>query len=1160
MDKTFTLDQLPAWSPSAASLARITRSIDCIFGKLGPSASPLVALALAALLFCGLAVPTAMADFPPALVIDSVVYPAVPVSGTSGVVSYSSANGVLVLHGATGGVAGWGADESTALNTPSLSGTWHNDYSQPISLSGPDYVPTIIIPQVLVSYTWSDGYDYMQGYDGICQSAIGTGLDSAGRCIAAYNGLTDGYIFNFNNSNGMPYGIGAGVSPIYRYQANPAPMNLDTTNGCWPPSPTISAFPSVFVYNEATLHETSFGEGIANGVGGYWSNVFYEGTKSGSATPVYGEMHLYIAASGSTGQMWGFVDGAVVNAHWNPGTQMFVWGNVGSMAVSSGTASYGPPLLEYNGTTLRLKYQDIQGSDVYCDQQNQTLAIINSSYVTTVISGGGMWSGSYDPYAQRIYMGEVNIAAVSADGLTILGLPNAVTVITNSSNLSASIGGLYDPSMIYSLHRPDGTTVYKFACRNGYGCSVYFLMGFYWQFQDDHGASPIYQVFDANTVIDATGGWPANLTVTALPAQAFVDNAWLNTNLYTTGPMQTGQTLLNLDGVGTANIWNDFSYSSGDVVFGGGRVYTENYYSGSGLRMCVYNFSGTDMRYVMANEGLGQVIYGWNPNNDGWNLPPSLPDTITFSSHSPHYGPAQVSWNGTSARFSYTDINNGIDVYNTLTNGESAPFQVTIDSNSLVTVIGTQPNLSGTYNASTYQFNLNGGTLLAQDATGNLLGTASGLVIYSAAPWSGSVLLAGGNSSDGDYSTWGGAIYKFKRNDGSYGIKFLGIPQGSLFIVQNPDGTVSPYYRYSENSGDFILNTVAGEGFPSSSIWPRQLYVNGHYTALDASSEVVLNGGYTRQVSYHVQPGGETITVNWSGNSGAVVGSYGSYGSFLGTWDGGNLFGSLPNGLVITTSPPSYIARFGPPQIKWNGVELVFDPLASAVSASNPQGMDIYRDSLGLGLSARIGSNGAVTLYQADGSQLTGTYDSGTYQFNFGTQPAGSIQADSAQGFVLHSSSGRGTSGEPGTNNATMEAPGNFDVQGNVFSLGNWTNASGNSTPGLMLTFTSGSNNQASVLRFGAVRKTTDWVWSHADPDGSSSQITAMKLDSANRLQLFDPAVQTTGTTAKATIVLDPAVSGTSRLQGTVHVSGTMLIQPLGDIEMGSFTTGNAPQ
>ena len=118
--------------------------------------------------------------------------------------------------------------------------------------------------------------------------------------------------------------------------------------------------------------------------------------------------------------------------------------------------------------------------------------------------------------------------------------------------------------------------------------------------------------------------------------------------------------------------------------------------------------------------------------------------------------------------------------------------------------------------------------------------------------------------------------------------------------------------------------------------------------------------------------------------------------------------------------------------------------------------------------------------------------------------------------------------------------------------------------PGLYLSFTDQTATSPSLLQFGTGRQWTAWVWSHADSDGSSTQDPMMQVDSANRLNLFpppgSPGAQTSGSAAQATVVLDPSVSGTSRIPGTVSMPGTILVNQSGDLSMGSFTSGTAPQ
>jgi len=108
-----------------------------------------------------------------------------------------------------------------------------------------------------------------------------------------------------------------------------------------------------------------------------------------------------------------------------------------------------------------------------------------------------------------------------------------------------------------------------------------------------------------------------------------------------------------------------------------------------------------------------------------------------------------------------------------------------------------------------------------------------------------------------------------------------------------------------------------------------------------------------------------------------------------------------------------------------------------------------------------------------------------------------------------------------------------LDVLGNIFSLGSWLNDS--SHAGLTLSYSDCANSSsAATVSLTASRPLTNWLWSSATERGSATH-PSMKLDSRNRLILYDPADPTT-----PAIILDPA--------GKSH------IKPQGDLSMGEFT------
>ena len=1098
----------------------------------------------------------AFGDFPPVLVSgwgSGTMCSRIKVSGTDYAV-YSADWGVFILHGENGGDAAWGDDETEALNNPRAIGTWYNDYSQSSYISGLGEAPSFCfaLPQVLLYYSSSIQAPTLRGYDGQQQQAIGSGEISgtAGNFVAAYNGLPNGYIFSFD-----------GTSPIYRYNAgDPSkPTQILATNGVYPPS-NVAILSSTINFNNITLTKTSFTDGIGNG---YWSHTYYQGNNSSGT--VYGDLHVCINGDGSIGKMWGTVGDTTVTAQWDPTTKMFIADQTlgtTSLITSPSTPQYGPPQVEVNGKILPFRYLDAQNNDVYCDPTGQTWVAISGSNMVTVCDAYTTVTGTYDRTGQSFSPELGDCAAVSADGTTLLGLPDGLWVYTTgwvpgTIHYTDGMPLASDPN--YSLYRSDGTALFKYVrvtdswgdtYSRWYDGELFHLSG-----------SPLYR-YSRNLVLDAINGWPDS---SVAPPFGFSSVAYINGSV------------VNLNGSG----W----FLSDDFGF----VYSFNY-SGPGGSMSGWvagNENNADMHYFYLSAANGDECWSnWiGVSNGSFSVIGYSGNTInvTFGPMpdvAPQGYPSQIDWNGTV--YPYSSSGGGY----TNPNGN---LQIVING-STVTVSGTHA-ITGIYNPDTFQFNFNGDpamkTFVAQDANGNLLGTPVGLSLYFSGTQGGfgqSIKLGDGTLLSSSNTT----VYNFRQADGTLGVKYLGIPQGSLFVVADASGYyTSPVYRYSSSGGDFVLKTGSNGAWAASNLYPRQLYVNGHYASIDATTQNSWitpiygpNSGnavgqeFGGQVAYRVQPGGQVFTIawtwgapygwiydatsnswNWSnathGFSATISGNYNQFANVNGLWDGGQIFSGLPSGLVISVAPPSLTAQYGPPQIKWNGVELVYNPQSSVTTSTNPQGANVYTDTLGLGMLAMVGKDGSVTLYGADGSQYAGTYDPNSYQFAFTGQSPGTIQADSTQGFVLHSSSGRNDNDNTATSDATMEALGNFDVQGNSFSLGNWV-LSGTSMPGLILSY---ANSQPSVVQFAGARRLTKWVWSHAHSDGSTTQEVTMQVDGGNRLKLYDPAAQSTGTTAvQPTIIWDPSASGTSQVKGVI------LIQPKGDLEMGSYTNGPAPQ
>lgn len=1065
------------------------------------------------------------ADFPPALVIDGSVSSGTMIAATSGscYYKYTVTGGVLLLSGSSGGQAAWGSTEASALNAPSATGTW--DGGLTVSITG----HAVVVPQVVVSYPGTVSPVAMTAYNGASYTAAGTGTNAAGRFVVAYHGLSDGCIFTF----------GDGL-PCYRYQAGSKPVVINTGSNGWPPS-NLYAFPSQLYINGEKVASASFTEGISNG---YWCNEYYVGASG------YANFHIYISPDATTGILWGSVGNQTISATWDPACEYFTAdAGTGVSLVPSDQPQCGLPQIEWDGVIIPFKFRDNNGSDVYSASGTQIIIDSNGNVTATkpysTVTGwwgyGRHWTGGAFFWFGDGESQGVNMAAVSADGMSFYELIRGYAVYTSGWDPGSIMWAYYssqnndditwEQPYVYSFRRSDGTMAYF------YPRPVYY--DGYWLKLCDI----TYLCWDGDGVIDATAGLPPSDIYNLQCPSAF----WLDGTEYNAS--SGGGT----DGV--SFIFNAFYNSSEghQIIMWGG--FSLNWATGK-----------TSLEFTLADDGwLNEEPYFGSLSFSSWNgYSSDGSHYLTVSPSSPKYGPPQITWNGEVLTFSCNTT--GADVYE---HGTGA--HVTI-SGSTVTVTGTHSVL-GIYNPATYQFDFGNDQamqgFLAQNADGDLLGKPAGIVVnvnnyntWNPAP-------EGWRDGSAQYIVLGdGTTYRYSydyaRNQNTIGVKFLNIPQDSLFRIADSNGNfISPVYRYSASgTNDFVVNASHDYMDPNSYYWdssnlyPPQLYVNGHYTVLDASSlsdSRDSQGNCSGAVNYHVQPTGETISIAWTwyGSFNAVVtGSYDSFSNISGKWDGYKLFAQLPSGLVISLYPPTTAVRYGPTQVEWNGVVLTFNSVASSVSGSNPQGDDVYTDANGSSIKAVVGSNGSVVLYAADGTQYAGTYSASTGVFTITGQPEGAVVALNSSGSPAHRQSTSAT----GTAGGVSSFLGSVDIQGDYLTLGSWKDNSGYSVEGLSISFADVQNPQTTFIRFAAVRNSTTWIWSHADSDGSGAQDAIMQLDISNRLQLFDPGAQTGGTTAQPTIILDPAASGTSQFKGAV------LIAPQGDLDMGQFKTGSAPQ
>jgi len=809
------------------------------------------------------------------------------------------------------------------------------------------------------------------------------------------------------------------------------------------------------------------------------------------------------------------------------------------LALPCGTAvaqNYGPPKVAVNGYSIfPFQGTDSAGRDVY----GQNAAALNEGgdgyYVTIASDYTAVWwashppeSGTYDPVSKQFSIPYV-FTAISADGNSFLGSPEGVTLTAPPSEWATLGTGMPWEVTSHALYpdmavqKSDSTGLLKWV--NLPNRLVFRVHG--------TSLSPWYMYVAGNGDLQitesASGDWtPSNINI---------------------GSVSPGTPLqLYYNG----NLIPAIGATSG----GGTDYWAEVWYETSNQQVISLAYGTT------AGGNYAYLIDPfWNTfsvNPSTWQVMGVTGEDIsihppTVNAH-PSYGPPLVVLENSLLTYAWTDTGGGFDIYT----GASSLLTVAADgtAGSITFQEGYYARV-GIYNpeAPGGFTNLGVDSVSALDENGNLMGVPPGLTVISAHP-------SGTNVAQSDRSQ--APMYPYPRPNGTFG-SYCSVADGVWFLVSDQNSQyTSPLYRYSAstNGGRGMVIDHSSGSWPPSNAYPRQLYINNVAWQLDTAT-ISQNG---QQISasdsisisglgkYHPQMSTESeITLSWSMsglwyegfNFSWSISAMPSSDQFAPDWDGNtNLLGFLANGAVVSLNPvtPSQ----GPAQIDWNGVTLDWD-----VQQSVTQGKDVYHDNSGLGLGAVIDWDGTVTLTQAGGSTLTGTYNAGTSAFSFDGS-AGSVYAMNNQGVIIQPGSGSGT-------NQDFDLFGNLDIQGNLLSFGNWTTVSNSSAAGLLFTFTdqkiiqteTGPVTQPSLLNSASLRATTVFGWSHAAADGSTTQNVAMQLDGSNRLSLYSPVPPVGGAQSAPTIILDP--------NGVSHVKGPMIIAPQGDLDMGVFRSGTLP-
>ena len=542
------------------------------------------------------------------------------------------------------------------------------------------------------------------------------------------------------------------------------------------------------------------------------------------------------------------------------------------------------------------------------------------------------------------------------------------------------------------------------------------------------------------------------------------------------------------------------------------------------------------------------------------------PGSISFSlpAGTPTHGPAVVIWGVNSVSFRYAAWI-GSDVYWDSGSGKMVVIGAVIGSSGSypVSAYGDGSMWSGSYDPSTGKFS-EGSPLAALDAWGNLTGTPPGVVAFFGAD-PGTVSL---NSADGSTPS---PAYSWRTSGGAWAVKFVSVPARPFWVYS--DGGSSGVYSYRGEAGGDLIVSTSGGGWIYSNIHPQTIYVNAvAFGKGEDYPDTDTNPSSGHGGAAYSAGGGKTFSLTWSlnGSISAWSGTWsysedgGSTEAASGNWDGGNGFGG--QWPVISLSPPSTAARFGPQRVAWDGSIFNYNPLASFMAGGN----DVYQNDSGT-IRIQIDPSGNASVSNSTtGVSGYGSYTAATHRFDFGPSFTGVVQALSA--------------GEQLFGDTNMN--GSLDVLGSTFnfatSLGNlnkpafaWLHRSAPIVPG---------GPSGNHLRWLTATSLYEWTWeAPATSAGYYTPLMALRSHPFPTLAVSVPITSPGGqvvigpyhdvsflenvgpsgnrATGVFVVAAGKKVGNTPAPLNALRVTddGTVLIQRGGDISMGEFTAGPQP-
>ncbi|TCO88553.1 hypothetical protein EV701_117156 [Chthoniobacter flavus] len=751
--------------------------------------------------------------------------------------------------------------------------------------------------------------------------------------------------------------------------------------------------------------------------------------------------------------------------------------------------AFGPPNICYNGQLYAYSFTADDpvnpgvSYDYYYTFDGQNQIDIDQSY-----NVAGWGSTSYDPGSQT-FNGTTALVAVGSDRRSFLGISPGLLIYSNNG-----IGQIYDGA---TWHNPD----YYFIDANGVNVAQFETIPGSSIFQV--GASPYYIYNGPMTLDDSNGTWPAS-------------------NIFTNAPPQVVYVLAQGDSAATV-----FSLGGTNVSAGNGYYNEElDYHDQSGgYNLTIhryYNMGSYSGDVAGVVDGSNSFTGLFDPVSQQFSYLSTESIQISLSSitvQTGQHGPPYISWGGLLLSYTSTDSSD-TDHYADAANTAA----VAINSGSAVSGSGPSGYVSGVYNSTTQTFNVYAGNFFAMDANRNPIGLPPGLNIVVGYPGFAQDILLSNNTDTFIKSV----DYSYQRTDGNWVNEYVNVPTNYWYLVADDTGNYTSQIYVTTDTATTSNTIDAVAGWPISNAYPPHIYLNTADCVLHWETQAVYSFGSSPpasgSVNYYTTGNSVSLGLNWNWDNGVVTWTWYANG-YGGYWDGVSTFWGQPDSVRIALTPPTS-PLYGPAQLYWNGTPLNYDGNASLAANA-----DAYT---GGGIRIQIDSAGNVSVFVGNSNiaSYTGSYDAASHLFNLGTGNFGTISGWDSSGHVL----------------GTTASNGNMDIPGNVLSLGSWQNGSGESVNGLFLSFTPPSSSVSDAeVRFGSTIALTDWIWSRAVTDGSTSHMSAMQLDANNRLLLFAP---TDDSTPK--VVLDP-VNGSS-------FNGPLRVMQRGDVSMGIFQNGPQPQ